>query len=90
MRRGYQFLLRWRSLICRPTVDYELDKELVFIWEQQIEENLAAGMSPGEARYAARRTVGGIEQRGVPGYAPSHLCREYVAGSPLRGSTSPL
>jgi len=36
--------------------------ELRFHLEQQIEENLAAGMTRDEARYAARRSIGGLAQ----------------------------
>ena len=36
----------------------QLDDELRFHLERQIAENLAAGMSPNEARYAAMRTFG--------------------------------
>ena len=62
MRWLGKLLLRWRSLFRRRDVEHELDAELHFHLQQQIEENLAAGMSPEEARYAARRTIGGIEQ----------------------------
>jgi macrolide transport system ATP-binding/permease protein len=43
-------------------VEQELDAELRFHVEQQIEENLAAGMPPAEARYAAYRTIGSVAQ----------------------------
>ena len=36
--------------------------ELQFHLERQIEENVAAAMAPEEARYAARRAIGGLEQ----------------------------
>jgi predicted permease len=62
MRWLDRLLLRWRSLFRRRTVERELDEELRFHFEQQIEENLAAGMSAEEAQYAARRSVGGAEQ----------------------------
>jgi putative ABC transport system permease protein len=62
MRWVDELLLRLRSLLWRPRVDQELDAELRFHLEQQIEENLAAGMSAEEARYAARRTIGGMAQ----------------------------
>jgi putative ABC transport system permease protein len=62
MRWADKLLLRLRSLLRRERVDHELDDELRFHLEQQIEENLAAGMSPDEARCAARRTIGGVEQ----------------------------
>jgi len=62
MRWASKLWLRLRSLFRRGPVEQELDDELRFHLEQQIEENLAAGMSPEEARYAARRAIGGIEQ----------------------------
>ena len=62
MRWADKLLLRLRSLLRRERIDHELDDELRFHLEQQIEENLAAGMSPEDARYAARRTIGGLAQ----------------------------
>lgn len=53
--------IRFRSLRQRGRVEQELDKELRFHLAQQIEENLASGMSPDEARYAALRRLGGAE-----------------------------
>ena len=41
--------LRLRSLLRRSQVEQELNAELQFHLEQQIEENLAAGMSREEA-----------------------------------------
>jgi hypothetical protein len=58
MRWFDKLLLQWRSLFRRHDVEHELDAELRFHLDQQIEENLAAGMSPEEARYAARRMIG--------------------------------
>ncbi len=54
--------LRLRSVVLRKRVDDELDIELAFHLEQQIKEYLAAGMSLEEARFAARRAIGGIAQ----------------------------
>ena len=62
MRSIDRLLLRFRSLFSRARVEHELDAELRFHLEQQIEENLAAGMSAEEARYAARRSIGGLTQ----------------------------
>ena len=42
--------------------EQELDAELRFHLERQVEANLAAGMTPEQAHYAARRTIGGMEQ----------------------------
>jgi predicted permease len=54
--------LRLRSLARKSRVERELDGELRFHIEQQVRENLAAGMSPEEARFAALRAFGGIAQ----------------------------
>ena len=56
------FRLRIRSVLSRGQVETELAKELRFHVEQQIEEGLARGLTPDEARWAALRTLGGIEQ----------------------------
>jgi putative ABC transport system permease protein len=55
--------LRWRSLWSGRAVDRELDEELRFHVETQVAENIARGMTPGEARTAALRAMGGVEQR---------------------------
>ncbi|HKN59943.1 MAG TPA: ABC transporter permease, partial [Candidatus Acidoferrales bacterium] len=54
--------LRFRSLFGRVTVDHELDDELRFHVERQIAANIAAGMPPAEARNAALREFGGVDQ----------------------------
>ena len=43
-------------------MERELDEELRFHLEKEIEQNLARGMSPEEARLAALRSFGGVEQ----------------------------
>ena len=58
----YTLPLRLRSLLRRDKVEQELDEELRYHLDRQIEENLAKGMTPDEARYAALRAMGGIEQ----------------------------
>src|SRR5262249_54954963 len=40
----------------------ELDEELRHHIEQQTEQNIRLGMNPEEARHAARRAFGGVEQ----------------------------
>jgi len=62
MRWADKLLLRLRSLVRRAHIDHELDVELRFHLQQQIEENLAAGMTLDQASHAARRTVGGLAQ----------------------------
>lgn len=54
--------MRFRSLLRRGRVEQELEKELGFHLEQEIEANVAAGMTPAEARYAALRRLGGVAQ----------------------------
>src|ERR671932_2383087 len=59
----YTVPLRLRSLLRRGRVEQELDEELRYHLERQIEENLGKGMTEREARHAALRTMGGIEQQ---------------------------
>jgi len=47
-----------RSLFRRRQEEQQLHDELQFHLECQIEQNLAAGMPPEEARYAALRLLG--------------------------------
>ena len=50
--------LRLQTLFRRERAEQRLEDELKFHLEQQIAENIAAGMNPQEARYAAMRTFG--------------------------------
>src|SRR3989442_1432902 len=52
---------RLRGLFEHKRLERELDDEVRFHLEMQVEDNLKAGMSPAEARYAALRSFGGIE-----------------------------
>src|SRR5690242_18025034 len=62
MRWIYKLPLRLRSLFRKQRVENELNDELRFHLEKLIEEIIAKGMSAEEARYAALREFGGIEQ----------------------------
>jgi len=56
-----QFLQLWRKLLFylrRDRFDRELEEEMRFHLDMKAEENLAVGISPEEARYAARRQFG--------------------------------
>jgi macrolide transport system ATP-binding/permease protein len=55
--------LRLRSILRGRRVERELDEELHFHLEHKIEEGIANGLSPQEARYAAMRAMDGLEQR---------------------------
>ena len=63
MRWTRKLRLRLRSLLRRARVEKELDEELRFHLERLTEEHIAAGMAPGEARSAALREMGGLDQR---------------------------
>ena len=58
-----------RSLFLRKRVEAELDEELQFHMERQLQESLATGLKPPEARRIARRSLSGVEQQ-------KELCRE--------------
>jgi predicted permease len=58
----YTLPLRLRSFFHRKQVDLELEDELRDHLEQQIKENVAAGMTPEDARYSALRALGGMTQ----------------------------
>ncbi len=51
-----------KSLFRKTKLDAEMSEEMRLHLELQTEKNLAAGMSPDEARYAAQRLFGGVEQ----------------------------
>jgi predicted permease len=70
----YTLPLRLRSFFRRQQVDQELRDELRDHLEQQIKENLAAGMSPEDARYSALRALGGLTQ-------VEQQCRDARGGS---------
>ena len=54
------FLRRWRALTHQDQLDQELDDELRFHLEREMEQNVRNGMSPEEARYAALKSFGGL------------------------------
>ncbi|HJS99291.1 MAG TPA: ABC transporter permease [Terriglobales bacterium] len=58
----YTVPLRLRSLFFRKRVDQELSDELRDHIELQTQENIARGMSPEAAGYAALRALGGVTQ----------------------------
>jgi macrolide transport system ATP-binding/permease protein len=59
-RRLTQLRLRLRSLFLRARVEQELEQEMQYHLDREIEERLAAGVSAEEARFAARRSLGPI------------------------------
>jgi putative ABC transport system permease protein len=53
---------RLRALFFKSKMEEELDEEVRFHLEREIQENIARGMSMEEARFAALRSFGGVER----------------------------
>jgi len=53
---------KMRALLRRSEMESELDEELRYHIEQQAEQNIRLGMNPEEARLAALKAFGGVEQ----------------------------
>jgi putative ABC transport system permease protein len=53
---------RLRALLRKSEIEHELEEELRHHIEQQTEQNIRLGMSPEEARDAARKAFVGVEQ----------------------------
>ena len=53
--------LRWRSITRRDAVEQELDDEIRFHLEEEVDGYVRGGMEPDEAWRLARRRFGGIE-----------------------------
>lgn len=62
-----------RSLVLKRQLEADMAEEMRLHLEQRIQEAITAGMSPEEARYAALRKFGGVEQ-------VKERCREQRAG----------
>src|SRR5215470_9856468 len=62
MRWFYKLRLRFHSLFRKSRVERELSDELRFHLEKLTEGNIARGMTTAEARHAALRELGGVEQ----------------------------
>jgi predicted permease len=62
MRWRYKLPVRLRSLFRKDKAELELTDELQFHLQNQIDEYVAEGMDPQEARHAAFRSLGGVEQ----------------------------
>jgi len=59
----YSIPLRLRSLFRRNAVESELDEEMQFHIEQKIQQYVAAGLTPEDARHSALRDIDGLELR---------------------------
>lgn len=63
MTRMKAWLARLRAVRQKDQWDQNLNEEVEFHLDMQIQENIRRGMSPSEARFAALRQFGGVEQR---------------------------
>ena len=89
----YIIPLRLRSLFRHQQVERDLDDELQYHLERKIEQYLAQGLTPEDARYAARRDMQGLEQqkescrdaRGVNGL--EHLIQDVRYGARMLTKT---
>lgn len=57
-----KFIRKLAALRRREKLDADMTEEMRLHLETRTRENIAAGMSPAEARYAALRKFGGVEQ----------------------------
>ena len=94
MRWTSTFRLAVRSLFRSSQVERELDEELRYHLEHLVDDYVAAGVSPSEARYKALREMGGIDQRkeecrDVRGLQLVDSLRQDVPGA-LRALQNPL
>jgi predicted permease len=56
------FLRRWRALTHKQELDNQLDDELRFHLDRDIEQNIKNGMTPKDARNAALKAFGRLDQ----------------------------
>src|SRR5689334_6797115 len=72
-----------RSIFRKRAIEQELDKELQFHLEHEIEKNIEMGMSPSEARYQALRSFGGMDLF-------KEQCRDVRGVSLIEGSVNDI
>ena len=53
-------IVRFKALVFRRRADDELDEEMRYHLERDVERNIANGMTPADARFAARRAFGNV------------------------------
>src|SRR5262245_32909600 len=57
-----KLMTRLAALLRKSEMERELDEELRYHIDRQTEQNIRLGMNPAEARNAARKAFGGMEQ----------------------------
>ena len=58
----YRLVVRLRAVLARTHAEAELDEELQYHLDREIERGVASGMSPAYARLAAKRAFGNVAQ----------------------------
>ena len=53
---------RWRALTHKKELDTQLDEELQFHLERDVEQNIKSGMTPADARNEALKAFGGVDR----------------------------
>ena len=91
MTRLRIFLFRLRALFRSRQMDREIDDEITSHLAEATEEYVQKGLSPEEARRAARRSFGGVtaDQGGVSGGAVIHVAGGIVARLAVCASHAP-
>ena len=56
----YTLPLKWRSIVRRRQVDRDLDDEIEYRLERQVEDRIAGGMDRDEGRRVVLRAFGGV------------------------------
>ena len=69
LRFLHSLLRRWQSLREREASNVALGEELQFHLKRETEENIARGMTPAQARRAARATFGSVTQATEESYS---------------------
>ena len=62
MRWTKRWARRLRTVLRRDAVERELDEEMTFHFQMEVEKNVRAGMAPAEARRRAGIAFGGVEK----------------------------
>ncbi len=70
---------RWRALFHKQEFENELDDEMRFHLEREIEQNMSNGMSPEDARFAALKSFGALDQS-------KEQCRDARGVGPLENT----
>ena len=57
-----RFLVKLRALFRKEKLDRDMAEEMRFHLKQRVADNIDDGLAPDDARYAAQRQFGGVDQ----------------------------